>query len=560
MAKFVVECQRCHRFLEAKGGWFGTKELKCACGERIILKGKGAQQATRECPNCHNEVVYDLSKGVKATCPICGTKLASADSLNSSFDFGCKQCGCILHASKNWSKPIVCPSCGAENDVQKNFHILEQKKSGEPVVIQYEGDIETIVWKHPITDFVTGSTLIVHHNQIAVFFRDGQMLDSFGPGRHALETDTLPLISKHEKLATSGMQPFHSEVYFVNTAVQTGLGWGTDPSLHDPGSNIHITLHSHGSFNLQVIDPRKLLGKYVGTTEGLTRKELFDVNGYFRSSVRGTIKSIMAKVISDARISVLQVDGELNRIAELLTDRLRNHFQDYGMQINEVSIEDIGLPDREEEPLFWKMKDQIAEKVTTIGQSEIDLLKAKGEQAVEATKAQTERYKEQLRTEAQLERQQQLGYTYQQERAFDAIEKLAENEGASSTINNAAMGVGMGVGFGLPMGAATGGAFNQILKSAFEGPQQQPYAATQYNGNMQNPGSQSVGGMPFGGVGNPGMRMSPMPERQDANSRNDKNGSDLIRKRFADLQSIKEFLSEEEYQQKRKEIIDSINK
>ncbi len=44
-------------------------------------------------------------------------------------------------------------------------------------MIKYEGDGDTLVWKHPIEDFNLGSQLIVHESQEAIFFRDGQALD-----------------------------------------------------------------------------------------------------------------------------------------------------------------------------------------------------------------------------------------------------------------------------------------------------------------------------------------------------------------------------------------------
>ncbi|HUY90120.1 MAG TPA: SPFH domain-containing protein [Pirellulales bacterium] len=38
-----------------------------------------------------------------------------------------------------------------------------------------------------------GAQLIVQENQEAIFFRDGQALDAFGPGRHTLTTLNVPL-------------------------------------------------------------------------------------------------------------------------------------------------------------------------------------------------------------------------------------------------------------------------------------------------------------------------------------------------------------------------------
>ena len=47
-------------------------------------------------------------------------------------------------------------------------------------IIKYEGDNTTFIWKHPIEDFNTGTQLIVHESQEAVFFMNGQALDLFG--------------------------------------------------------------------------------------------------------------------------------------------------------------------------------------------------------------------------------------------------------------------------------------------------------------------------------------------------------------------------------------------
>ena len=63
-------------------------------------------------------------------------------------------------------------------------------------IIKYEGDNSTFIWKHPCEDFNTTTQLIVHESQEAIFFMNGQALDLFGPGRHTLETQNIPLLKK----------------------------------------------------------------------------------------------------------------------------------------------------------------------------------------------------------------------------------------------------------------------------------------------------------------------------------------------------------------------------
>ena len=87
-------------------------------------------------------------------------------------------------------------------------------------VIQYEGDNQTFIWKHPIEDFNTGTQHIVHESQEAVFFMNGQALDLFPAGRHTLESQNLPLIRRFFNKPTGDQTPFHCEVYFVNRTEQ----------------------------------------------------------------------------------------------------------------------------------------------------------------------------------------------------------------------------------------------------------------------------------------------------------------------------------------------------
>ena len=76
-------------------------------------------------------------------------------------------------------------------------------------------------------EFKFGSQLIVREGQAAVFFRDGKALDTFGPGRHTLNTNNLPLLTRLMGVAFGGTTPFTAEVYFVSLREFSDLRWGT---------------------------------------------------------------------------------------------------------------------------------------------------------------------------------------------------------------------------------------------------------------------------------------------------------------------------------------------
>src|ERR1043166_4133161 len=76
-------------------------------------------------------------------------------------------------------------------------------------------------------DIKMGAQLIVEESQQAVFFRDGKALDTFGPGRHTLATQNVPLIASLFGIPFGGKSPFQAAVIFVSTRTFMDLKWGT---------------------------------------------------------------------------------------------------------------------------------------------------------------------------------------------------------------------------------------------------------------------------------------------------------------------------------------------
>ena len=77
-----------------------------------------------------------------------------------------------------------------------------------------------------MADMSLGSRCIVQEGQAAVFFRNGQAMDTLKPGGHTLSTENIPLISNLYKLVYKDA-PFQSSVYFVSLKPFRDLKWGT---------------------------------------------------------------------------------------------------------------------------------------------------------------------------------------------------------------------------------------------------------------------------------------------------------------------------------------------
>ena len=473
MSKFVIECPKCRNYAEASTGLFAKRKIQCACGNTIDVRTE--KLATRKCPKCGNTVIYDQSKGEKALCPVCHEPINTTALQLKTVEFSCAQCGIQLHASK--ADPVcVCPVCGCENNVEQRAVTEKIKKDGLASIIKYEGDNETLVWKHPIEDFNFGSQLIVHESQEAIFFRDGQALDLFGAGRYTLQTQQLPLLEKIYKLPTDTEGTFHSEVYFVNLATQMGVKWGTDSKvrLFDPASGLHIEIGASGEFNIRVTDSRKLLLKVVGTTGGLGQEQLLGIGngkGFFRSMVMTQVKSYLAQTIKENAINILEIAEHLMALSGALRERINAALDEYGLTMPEFYVSRIVTPD--DDPNFRRMKEQYAEQYLLVRQKGIRKAEAEAAADRKAVEAQTaarmkiigaqgeaEALKIQKQAEAEAYRMQaeaeaaemrMKGYTYQQETSRQVgMEAMKNGLGGGA---NAAGALGDLAGLGVSLGA-----------------------------------------------------------------------------------------------------------
>ena len=485
MSKFIIACPVCHNYAEASTGFFASKHIRCACGN--VINVKTDRMATKNCPSCGNVVVYDQADGTDAKCPVCHAQLVTDAGFSNLVRFRCVTCGCQLQAEKGASF-ITCPVCDTVADVQAEIKKAEVRDAAIPAVIRYEGDNQTFVWKHPMTDFVTGSQLIVHESQEGIFFRNGEALDSFGPGRYTLETGIMPKMNSLYPLPVQG-QPFHAEVYFVNLATQMGIKWGTNSKvgMFDPASGLHVELGASGSFNLRVTDARKLLIKLVGTTGGLSRADLFSessltvgtgnveitvksAGGYFRTMVMTKVKANLAKIIKTNNISVLELDEHIDMISEGLREAINPELAEYGLTMPEFYVSNIVIPD--DDPNFRRMKQQYADRFLKVREEEIKkaeaeaaferkaveaqtearmkVIGAQGEADVTRIKAQADAEAYRMQAEAEAMEMKMKGYTYQQETARQVGIEAMKNGGAAGGVSGMTgemmqMGVGLGV-------------------------------------------------------------------------------------------------------------------
>lgn len=292
------------------------------------------------------------------------------------------------------------------------------------------------IWKHPCEDFNTTTQLIIHESQEALFFMNGQALDLFGPGRHTLETQNIPLLKKALNWATNGETPFHCEVYFINLVEQMSIMWGTDSQVEymDPVYHFPLAIGASGEMRLQVADSRKLLVKLVGTEKELNRENLVR---YFRELLNMRIKSYIANIMSEESINIFDVDKHLETFSENLQSKLAGDFLEYGVALKKFVVSRIQKP---ENRTFQRFKELHYASYMNVAEAEL-------KQKVDLIEQETRTQKTILEAKGIAEKRRMEGYTYQDERGFDVAEKLVQNE-AMGEFANTGMGLGMMAGMG----------------------------------------------------------------------------------------------------------------
>ena len=195
----------------------------------------------------------------------------------------------------------------------------------------------------------------------------------------------------------------------------------------------------------------------VGTENVLDQEHL---TRYFRAFLMTKVKSYLAQVIRQQKISIFEIDERLNELSSVLVKLLQPDFTDYGLALERFFVTTIVKPDGEN--TYEKFKSLYFRQYA-------DIAEAKLRQQTAVIDAETEAQKTVIASKAMATKRVQEGYTYQQERGFDVAEQAAQNEGIGEFTN---MGIGLGVmsGIGGTVGGAVGGAVNEAMNSADQNP------------------------------------------------------------------------------------------
>lgn len=185
-----------------------------------------------------------------------------------------------------------------------------------------------------------GAQLTVRESQVAVFFRDGRAITAFKPGRYVLKTQNIPVLTKWVTSFGYGPKsPFRSEVYFVSTKLQHGLGWGTaQPILFRDTELQMVRLRAHGTYSMRIVEPTIFLNRMVGT-QGLYSSP--QIEDYLRSILTARLVDVFGGVVK----SVFDMPSQYDEVSAALKARARTDFEAAGLELVDFLIEAITPPE-----------------------------------------------------------------------------------------------------------------------------------------------------------------------------------------------------------------------
>ena len=287
-------------------------------------------------------------------------------------------------------------------------------------VIEWEDDSNNImVYRYPLGDrdvIMNSSTLVVRPSQVALFVHKGQICDVFAPGTYKLTTENIPIISKILTLPTGGEYTVTAEVYFVNTKQFTGLKWGTqNPIMMRDADFGNVRIRAFGVFAYRVDNAAKFMREVFGTNSMYTVESL-------NQQIKPMVLQGFADAVAESKISALDLAANYREFSQTIVEASKSDFDEFGIKLCSVVIENISLPEEVEKALDERTK--------------LGVLSDK------------------------------MG-TYTQYQAANAMRDAANNPNGN---NFAGMGVGLGAG------VAVGGMMGDALRSAKDTPKEAPKA------------------------------------------------------------------------------------
>lgn len=209
-------------------------------------------------------------------------------------------------------------------------------------IIEWNDDSrDTLSCRFPDEDkeIKRGAQLIVRESQVAQFVYLGEFGDTFGPGKHSLTTENIPILTTLKSWKYGFESPFKADVYFLNTRLFTGNKWGTsNPVMMRDNDFGIVRARAFGTFDFRITEPKLFLKEVAGTDHQFRLDEFLD-------TMRSRIVSLFSEALARANIPVLDVARRYSELGESLLPLINPALgAKYGLEMASFVVENVSLP------------------------------------------------------------------------------------------------------------------------------------------------------------------------------------------------------------------------
>jgi excisionase family DNA binding protein len=207
---------------------------------------------------------------------------------------------------------------------------------------------DTLSYRFPDDDkaIKNGAQLIVRESQHVQFVYLGEFGDTFGPGKHTLATDNIPILTRLKSWKFGFNSPFKADIYFLNTRLFTGNKWGTANPIMMRDDDLGIVrARAFGTFDFKIIDAKLFLKEVAGSDHNFRLDE-------FADTMRSRIVSVFADALASAKVPVFDVASRYTELGEALLPLINPAVAaKYGISIASFIIENVSVPPEVEQAI-----------------------------------------------------------------------------------------------------------------------------------------------------------------------------------------------------------------
>ena len=227
--------------------------------------------------------------------------------------------------------------------------LMDLVKSQLIEIIEWTDDSrDTLSYRFPDEDkeIKRGAQLIVRESQMAQFVYLGQYGDLFGPGKHTLTTNNIPVLTRLQGWKYGFESPFKADVYFITTRLFTGNKWGTSNPVMVRDQDFGIVrLRAFGTYDFRIVDAPRFLKEVAGTDDHFRLEEFEDV-------MWSRIVSVFSEALASSKIPALDIATRQGELGAALLPMINPAMREkYGIELSTFVLENLSVPTEVEQAI-----------------------------------------------------------------------------------------------------------------------------------------------------------------------------------------------------------------